>query len=226
MIIAAIAVILMAAIGIGYAYTATTANTGNTANAEYLIISQSDGTDAKYSAAFTEDLEYDTVTVLTDKGELADPRYVEEVQYTIHGGEEISGHNYAKLGQIYLIIDESRSSEDYNIRTYVTGATGLDLTNYNYHVMYLIGSGEDLEDATDAAEAAEGELIAMTLSGSDAVAVTADAIDNDGDNAYTVAIVQIYASLKTGDTYTLPLASPLNATVLDTVTFGFQAVTA
>ena len=62
-LIATIAAILLLAVGIGYAYTASTLNSGNEANSEYVTLVQGDATDSKgaYNFASGVKVTWDTV---------------------------------------------------------------------------------------------------------------------------------------------------------------------
>lgn len=232
-LILTVAALVMVAIGVGYAYTAMTTNTGNTAETEYLIITQTDGTQAKYSGAFNQALSFDTVTVLTDKGAGQDPRYVQEVLYEVSDGSvtQYGSTEYVMLGSVYLIVDESRSDDDYKVTTTVSGATGLDLDDYRYYVQYSVGSGASIETAKASAEGVTpdedtGDLIGLTVTApsTDAKAVSGT-ITNEEDNDYTVIIVKVFASLLGGNSYTRALDDPLNVTVLNDVVFRFTAGT-
>ena len=221
-----IGVIAIAAIGAGYAYAAYTTNNDNSIEPSYLIISPSDGEDPVYSGSFTKDVELDTQTVLTDKGALAEPRYVQEVIYSLADGtyETITSHEYISVGELYLTVDERKSSDDYTLSVIVEDGTGLNTDDFSYYAMFKIGSGEDLEDAIDAAEAAEGSMVQMIEDSGDFIAESSQ-ITNDEDNSYTVAIVNIYVGMNGGDSITKPLADLIDSEVLDDVTFMFKAST-
>lgn len=216
--------VAIASIGIAYSYTANTTNTENTAGSEFLIIAPSDGTDAVYSGSFSSSMTFNTRTVLTDKGALAEPRYVEEVIYELTDYTTISGHKYASLGQIYLTIDEQASDDDYKVSVIVDDGTGMNTTDFDFYVFFQIGSDDSQADAQTEAEADTGTLVAMTLSNGDMIAETST-IDNSASNTHTVVLATIYASLHGGDTYTKPLSTPIDSDVLTTVTFMFKATT-
>ena len=221
--ICAIVCLAVAGIGLAYAYTASTANTGNSAGVEYLQITPSDGTDSVYSGSFTTDISLNTRTVLTDKGEQAEPRYVEEVIYELDDYETLSGHKYANLGHIYLTIDEQSANDDYVLKGSVEDGTGLCTDDYTYKILFKIGSADTPAGAKTAAEGDTGTLVAMTSSNGDMVAQTSTIV-NDEDNTHTVVLATLYASLNGGDTYTKALADPVESTVLDGVTFVFTVI--
>lgn len=221
-----IGVIAIAAIGAGYAYAAYTANSDNSTELNYLIITPSDGEDPVYSGSFTKDVELDTQTVLTNKGALAEPRYVQEVIYSLADGtyETIGGHEYVSVGELYLTVNETKSSDDYTLSVIIEDGTGLNTDDFSYYAMFRIGSGEDLEDSIDAAEAAAGSMVQMVEDSGDFIAESSE-ITNDEDNSYTVAIVNIYVGMNGGDSITRPLADLIDSEVLDDVTFMFKAST-
>lgn len=215
--LATIAVIAILAAGIGFAYAAYTANNNNTATPEYLIIVPSDGQSAPaYSDTFDGSVTFDTVTIL-DQG-------VQKVEYRLSDYDTISSHRYTALGEIYLAVNESKSAEDYNVSVVVDDGTGLNTDDFSYYAKMQIGSGETEADAREAAEQDEGSLVQLTLSSGDMVA-TSGTIDNDPDNGFSVVLLTMYVGMKGGDVLVKPLATPLNPTVLDSVTFLFKAET-
>ena len=224
-LLAVIGLIAVSSIGVAYAYTAFTTNEDNSIDVEYLIVKPSDGTDAVYSGTFTEDVAFDTQTVLTDKGELADPRYVQEVVYSLADGtfDTISGHEYVPLGTIYLTVDETRSDDDYRISVTVDDGEGLNVTDFRYYAFFKVGSADSYEDALDEAEDDEGQLVQLSLSSGDYVAQSS-VVTNSASNTHTVALITIYLSMP-GDSVTKPLNTPLSVEVLDDVTFIFKAAT-
>ena len=223
-VIIAVLLVGVAAVSIGYAYTAYTSNQNNSADVEYLIIVPSDGTEEVYSGTFSGNVTFDTQTVLTDKGVEAEPRYVTEVIYSLSDYDTIETHKYSALGQIYLTIDETKSVTDYKARVSVAGGTGLNTDEFKYYAFFQIGSDDTAAHAKTAAESALGSLVQLTASSGDMVALS-DTIENDPDNDYTVVLLTIYVGLKTGDSYTKALNDPLDGEVLDTVTFTFAADT-
>lgn len=225
-IIATISAIALVAIGVGYAYTAMTTNTGNTVTSEYLLVVPSDGTDSAYSGTFNGSVAFDTRTVLTDKGQGQNPRYVEEVEYSLEDGSfvTISNHEYASMGQIYLTIDEQQSDENYNVSVIVDDGDGLNMTDYSYYIMFKIGSADDPDDAKDEADGDTGTFVQMTTVSGDVIASTST-ITNSASNTHTVVLIEIYVGLHGGDSITKALNTKLDENVLDDVTFEFIATT-
>ena len=74
------------------------------------------------------------------------------------------------------------------------------------------------------AEADTGSLVQLTLSSGDYKAET-DTIENESVNKYTVVLLTLYVTLSGGDSVTKDLDDPLSTTVLNNVTFRFQAAT-
>jgi len=215
--VATITVIALLAIGVGFAYAAYTSNSNNSATPEYLIIVPSDGQSAPaYSDTFDGSVTFDTETIL-EQG-------VQKVKYSLSDYDTISGHRYSALGEIYLAVNESKSSEDYKVSVIVKEGTGLNTTDFSYYAKMLIGSGETEADAREAAEQAEGTLVQLTASSGD-MAATSGTIDNDPDNGFSVVLLTMYVGMKGGDVLVKPLATPLSPTVLDSVTFMFKAET-
>ena len=193
---ATIAVIMLLAVGVGFAYSAYTSNTTNTITAEYLIMVPSDGTDTVYSDSFENDINLDTQTVTGDK-----------VNYSISDPETIGGHKYGKAGEIILTIDETKSTADYTLSVIVEGGTGLNLTDYAYYAQF-----------------GDSALVALSTVGGNQVA-TSSTIDNDPENDETEITVKIYVGMKGGDTLQKDVGSYVGTTVLDNVTFLFKAST-
>ena len=212
-------------VGIGYAYTAMTISEDNSVDVAYLTITPSDGTNAVYSGSFSENVYFDTQTVLTDKGQEADPRYVQEVIYSLADGtfETIGGHEYSSLGVLYLTVNETKSTDDYKVAVTVDDGDGLNTTDFSYYVFFQIGSADSYDDAKTAAEADTGSFVQMTLSSGDMVAQTST-ITNDEDNTHTVVLVTVYVGMNGGDSITRPLSSLLDTEVLDEVSFRFTAI--
>lgn len=196
---ATIAAIALLAIGFGFAYNAYTSNTGNTVTSEYLIIVPSDGTDTVYSGSFTEDIDLDTRTIAGDK-----------VVYSISDPETIGGHKYGKAGEVILTVDETHSTEDYNLSVIVESGTGLNLTDYAYYALFEIGGAST--------------LVPLAASGGNQVA-TSSTITNDPENDETEITVSIYVGMNGGDTLQKDVGSYVGTNVLNSVTFLFRAST-
>ncbi|AMK13553.1 hypothetical protein AUP07_0499 [methanogenic archaeon mixed culture ISO4-G1] len=229
---ATIAAIALLAVGIGYAYMASTSNTGNTVNSEYLLISQN-GNDLapKYSNTFNKSVEFNTETTFVDTTEPADGvPDTEKAQYTLTGNNvETYTTKFVNLGTVYLTVDQHNSSQNYNVIVTVEGKTGLDTTTYNYYAQFNVGTSSTESDAKAAADAvvptpADGDLVAFNVAGNDAVAQTATPI-NAGADYYSVVKLTIFAALSGGDPFVKDLDTPFNAKALNDVTFKFTAQT-
>lgn len=208
-----IILMLALAVGIGYAYTAFVENSGNTGHDEYYIIVPTDGTEAVYTDSFDKDIGIDTQTIAGDK-----------VVYSLSEYDTISGHKYGEMGFIYLTVDETKSDDDYKVSISVASGTGLNVTDYKYYALFQIGSAATMEGAKSLAESDTGSLVQLTLSSGDYKAET-DTIENESVNKYTVVLLTLYVTLSGGDSVTKDLDDPLSTTVLNNVTFRFQAAT-
>lgn len=102
-LIATIAVIVLIAVGVGYAYTASTQNTGNTVTTEYITLVE--GGDGAYKFSNNYEIEWNTV----DKKVGEKP----QTEYTIIGMEQgdadhhMAGFNIKQIGNSFTVLTET-----------------------------------------------------------------------------------------------------------------------
>ena len=104
--VAIIAIGAVAIIGVAYAYTASTDNTGNTSGSEYITLSQGN-TVGDYTGAFDVTVKYDTVTAVT-----GEPATV-TTTYTLAAGqtsEIITGVNAVCLGEKTITVNATNGA--------------------------------------------------------------------------------------------------------------------
>ncbi|MBO4552553.1 MAG: hypothetical protein J5673_05090 [Candidatus Methanomethylophilaceae archaeon] len=218
--LAMVAVIAVAAIGIGYAYQASTQNSDNQVDSEYLtIVPTTDGSTGEiYSNSFDKKIAYDTEKIEGNvKYSLA-----EELRTTVDGRQAI------EIGTLYLTIDHQNATTpaayDLNIKATVEGVgSGLDVTNFLYKVAIKTGTGANVGAAKSAAEGAGASYYNYVP----ASGVTIPSVEKTGD--YRVALVTLYVCIKDADEKTVEDESAATPAALPTeplheVTFSFKAV--
>ena len=139
---ATIAVIALVAVGIGFAYTAATNNTGNNVTSEYIVaLPSTDGSSAAYTGAITENIEYNTVnTGGTVTYSLTNP---------VSGEGQVGG--YQLVDTFYVIVKPNgvTSAKDFKLTVAESTTSKIDHTDYLYKMVF--GSGATKEAAnTDA----------------------------------------------------------------------------
>ena len=217
-LIATVAAILLLAVGIGYAYTAITENSGNNATSEYLVVTPSDGADPAYSDSFDKEIAYDTVKISG------------KVKYSITTSEQVTldGNKVAEIGTIYIIVDQTKTkATTYDFNFMATSGT-IDTTHFVYKVSTKTGSGANAGAAQTAAAAASATInsyvaaTGMTISGATVTAST----------PYTCYILTLYAGLSTDgstivdEVQVADASLPLPVELLNNVTFTFKATAA
>ena len=176
-----VGVIALAAIGIGFAYRATTANDDNEVNVGYLAMrpltedGDDEGTamDDAYSENFSKDIGLDTLTYLDNT--------TVKVRYAVSGASVINGHKCLEVGHVYLIVDQTKLTEDSYVLSLGMSPVGdgsvLNESDYAYMVGWTVNHKSTMPSAvTDLGEATETYSMysdgsaTKTISGDDAAA--------------------------------------------------------
>lgn len=221
-VVATILVIALAAVGIGFAYTAMTQNTDNNVDVEYLKMkSMTDsGEDMvdKYSASFNKNFALSTSTASS-----SNVTYWIADEITV---VEIDDVKYFEAGYVYLIIDQQQSLKPYTLYMKDTDGT-INTTDYLYKVILSVGTLETLTDfdaATAAAAVTPQSPVDYVPGTGISYLVTGDAKSEE----YSIIKVALYAALNNGGTpaneITKAWDAPVSAAVLDDVDFTFTAV--
>ena len=106
-LIATIAAIVLVAVGIGYAYTASTLNSSNVANSEYVTLVQGDATATKGAYNFANGVQIDWDTVDEKNGSAA------KTTFTFNTGattEVIDGYTVVKVGKSFDVLTQHTGS--------------------------------------------------------------------------------------------------------------------
>lgn len=180
-LIATVALIALVAVGIGYAYTASTENSENDVGSEYLVITPTTGDAQVYSGSFDENIAYDTVKVAGF------------VNYSLSGAATIDGRKAVEAGSIYLVIDQQKTkAATYSLNTICSAGT-IDTTNFLFKFAIKQGTADTEDAAKTAADGAE-----ITYSNYDAsTGVTISPISVT--KKFTVVKLTMYVCLSTSD---------------------------
>lgn len=140
-IIAAVAVIMMCAaglVGAGYAYTASTVNSGNDATSEYVLLGQ-DGT-GKYTFSDDEYVFYDTVNTAQDV-----------YNYRLSGGTEniVTGSTVAQIGETFSVTATGVNNQNETPLSGTFKTSGFEFAeNWKLYLVLNNGSGDVVKTLT------------------------------------------------------------------------------
>ena len=214
-VVVTISVIILAFAGIGFAYTAMTSNTDNTAAPVYLTLYQSsDMVTPQYSESFDKRIGFNSETIWDSTVSK------EKVKYWIADGSYVTfqgdTNHYAKLGYVYITVDQNHSSDDYDFSMIKQSGT-MDFDTYTYKAQLQIVTSDTVptKDAVD--EATPTDLLTFNSS----TGIVYEDVDNS--KKYTAIKVTLYACLNGGNYKTLDKGTDLNEDVLDDVSFRFTA---
>lgn len=214
-VVATISVLVIAFIGIGFAYSAMTSNTGNTATPVYLTLYQtSDMVNPQYSDSYDKRIGFNSETTwdsTTSK---------EKIKYWIADGSYVIFDNdtnhYANLGYVYLTIDQTHSTDDYDLS--MTKLSGdMDFDTYTYKVQVQIATGDTIPTKATVDDQEPSELLDFDSTNGFVLE------DIENSKKYTAIKVTLLACLNGGNYKTLNKGAELNEDVLDDVTFKFIA---
>ena len=212
--VAVIAVCAIAIIGVGYAYTATTENTGNDSSVKYITLTQGKNSTAAeaaatYANAFDKEITYDTKTAVVGN--------IVTTTYTLTAGQAvdpapITGLSLVKLGEVQ--INTSKVNTKDGFKFFVTNG---DTMTGTFYIGIDVGTDKTLREYTSKANN-------YYKTGTDNGAVTEDTatsnvtVISSGSATVDTITVSMYYSAPAE-----PPASPNNKPLQD-VTFTFTAV--
>ena len=214
-VVATVSVLILAFAGIGFAYTALTSNSGNTATPIYLTLYQtSDMVHPQYSDSYDKRIGFNSETVWDSTESKEKVTYwIADGSYVVFDGDP---NHYAKLGYVYITVDQTHSTDDYDFS--MTKLSGdMDFDTYAYKVQVQIAT----DDTIPSKETVDGKTPSDPIEFDSSTGFVYEDIDNS--KKYTAIKVTLYACLKDGNYITLDKGVELNEAVLDDVTFKFTA---
>jgi len=136
-LIATVIVIALLAVGIGYAYTAYTSNSGNNADPAYVVITQGDNP-SDYTFAEEKTVKMDTYNrVETVENEPAIVTYYKLTgSDTVNAGTELGTMTCIKLGDIKLKAVLEGDNDPATMKVIIAGSTNFDASS---NWIYFIG---------------------------------------------------------------------------------------
>lgn len=222
-LVATIVVIALLAVGIGYAYTASTQNSDNDVGSEYLtIVPTSNGSTQIYSGSFDKAIAYDTVKIAGATQYSITDSMVENITVAQQTTREL-----CKVGTLYLIIDQQHSeATDYDFSMTKTAGT-MATSDFVYYISTQKANGATAAAAVEAVNSTVTPVAPVYNAFDPTSGVTISDIPKT--NNFTVVKINLYVGLTTDvvektDSAGAPAVMP--TAIMTGVTFNFVATAA
>jgi len=205
-ILLAVAVVVVGAIaivGLGYAYTASTDNSGNTSEVSYITLTQDD---ADYANAFNGSVKYDTKTYYENSQVKTTYTFNTDQLKVLYGN--VKG---VELGSVIITVAKTGNTDNIKFSVANTSDSGLTGT---FYIGIQAGTGAEVIREFNSTQNTENFL--KTIAGDDHTAVT-DMGQADSTSETTIT-VKLYCSEMPEPTEGAAIVKPLNG-----VTFQFKA---
>ena len=209
MAIGIVAVAAVAIIGLGYAYTASTDNEGNTSVAKYITLNQGNVQGVSYTGAFDNAIKFDTVT-----GSSGTTYSLNQDQFvTIIDNDGLTPDvKAASLGSLTINVTKTTNNED-NFKFSVQ-KIGNGTMSGTFYISIAVNGSNAVVRQFDAAN----ENFYQSISNDDhTAATTKNSATNVAAGTTTTIVVTMYVSAMDNVT------NPDNAKPLNDVTFRFKA---